>query len=354
VPRHEHARYLEQRYFPALDGLRALSILAVVWHHSTLAPPTGMLGHGPLGVDLFFIISGYLIATQLLRESSATEQIDLRAFYQRRMRRIFPLYFFVLALYTMRAVFVLGGSPMRAHFFRSLPAYATFTTNWFVDFQVAHPISFAFSWSLAVEEQFYLVFPWLMWGLLRRASAKVGPRLALVACALVLVDQLAERASPPGEGAVWAVGHALATPILLGVLLAACLHVERAFLRIHRIASVVWLAPSLFVLVFALLWNGAALIWVHGVMALLLGSVVAGGQHGLRAVLEWGPVRRLGQLSYGVYMLHVACVVLVRWVFARTPYHPPEALVFACVVPLSALLAKLTHRWVEQPFLRRA
>jgi peptidoglycan/LPS O-acetylase OafA/YrhL len=350
------ASYLKLRYFPGLDGLRALSILAVVWHHSTLTPPKGMLGHGPLGVDLFFIISGYLIGTQLLRQASTSGQVDVRAFYARRARRIFPLYFLVLALYTLRALFLMPQGLVRAHFLRSLPAYATFSSNWLVDWNVAHPISFAFAWSLAVEEQFYLLFPWLLWGMLRApgiGAKKAGHALALVTFALVALDQLTVHSA-----SVWLAGisHALATPILLGVLLAACLHVPTTFVWGRRAASLVWFAPTMALMLLALLWTGAALFWVHLVMTLLVGSVALDPKHGLRWLLHGRPIQSLGRLSYGVYMLHVACVVLVRWALSHWALsqasHPSEGLVFVLVVPLSAVMAKLTHRYVEQPFLQ--
>ena len=79
-----HRSFLGARHFPSLDGLRCLAILPVVWHHSTPRPLPGVLGRGPLGVDLFFAISGFLITTLLLREASTTGRISLSGFYARR------------------------------------------------------------------------------------------------------------------------------------------------------------------------------------------------------------------------------------------------------------------------------
>ena len=137
--------------FGALDGLRALSIVPVVWHHATPHPLDGVLGRGPLGVDLFFATSGFLITTLLLREREGGG-IDLRAFYTRRTLRIFPLYYFVLGGFVLHAIFVRAPGPVRDHFLASVPSYATYTSNWFVDNAVPHAVVFSFAWSLATEE----------------------------------------------------------------------------------------------------------------------------------------------------------------------------------------------------------
>src|SRR5215831_11452940 len=96
----EHRAFLEVRRFGSLDGLRAISILAVIWSHGPGQTAKWELARsGRLGVDLFFAISGFLITTLLLREQSASGGISLRQFYARRALRIFPLYYAVLALY---------------------------------------------------------------------------------------------------------------------------------------------------------------------------------------------------------------------------------------------------------------
>lgn len=99
-PSNAHADFLRQRTFGSLDGLRAISIIGVVWHHT--GADTGLRGmtRGFLGVDLFFVISGFLIVSLLLRERRRTGAISLRAFYARRLLRIFPLYYGVLGTLT--------------------------------------------------------------------------------------------------------------------------------------------------------------------------------------------------------------------------------------------------------------
>jgi peptidoglycan/LPS O-acetylase OafA/YrhL len=179
-----HSSYLSTPYYPALDGLRAVSIVMVIWHHCWLTPPPGIWGKGPAGVQLFFVISGYLVTTLLLRERDRVGQIALGAFYLRRTLRIFPLYYAVLGVLTVHAAlgeWFLEPSAQRAHFFRSWPYFATFTCNWWVDWSVPHPITFAFAWSLAIEEQFYAFWaPALRW--LRGLLLRSGSPSALPSC----------------------------------------------------------------------------------------------------------------------------------------------------------------------------
>lgn len=87
TPPSRHAEWLATTRFPSIDGLRCLSIVPVVWHHSTSGPALGILGRGPLGVDLFFVISGFLVTTLLLRERETTESVSVGAFYLRRVQR---------------------------------------------------------------------------------------------------------------------------------------------------------------------------------------------------------------------------------------------------------------------------
>ena len=151
------AAFLAQRRFASLNGLRCLAILAVIWHHAS-GRRNEILGRG-LGVDLSFAISGFLITTLLAREFSRTGQINLRRFYARRTLRIFPLYFAVLGLYVLLVIGTRGGTPQGAAFMHHLPVFATYTSNWFVPIGNGNSTIFYFAWSLATQEQFYLLWP---------------------------------------------------------------------------------------------------------------------------------------------------------------------------------------------------
>lgn len=356
-----HEGFLATRRFGSLDGLRCLAVVPVVWHHATPRPLDGVLGKGPLGVDVFFAISGFLITTLLLRERDAAGRVDIGAFYRRRATRILPLYYAVLALTILRAGLSLPtDSPVRAHFFASLPAYATFTTTWFVDFDVPHPVLFAYSWSLAVEEQFYAAWPWLVRGW-RGADADAGPRwlpwvacAALVACSLV-GPSLAPSLSPPLGALVTRALSGLRLPLLLGVLLACVLHAPATFrwaraLVGFRGAPVV----ALGLLTGALLSTRVPLDATHALVALLVATCVVREDHALARLLALPALRHVGEVSYGIYMLHLAAIAAVKLALGPTRAEAWDgAAVFALALPLAVGLATASHRLFERPLQRR-
>src|SRR5687768_5068106 len=147
-----------------LDGLRAVAVAGVVWHHSYSGlDALPMMRHGFLGVDLFFVLSGFLITTLLLREQQRSGRISLRHFYMRRALRIFPLYYAVLIALT--AYFAAAAdSAQRARYFSELPYHAAYLSNW-IDSETMLSIT----WSLSTEEQFYLLWPLLLIALGRRS-----------------------------------------------------------------------------------------------------------------------------------------------------------------------------------------
>lgn len=312
-------------FFPSLDGLRALAIAPVVFHHATPRPLEGALGRGPLGVDLFFAISGFLITTLLLAE----DEISLRRFWWRRSLRIFPLYYFVLGLYVAHAL-VFGD---RDGFLASVPVYATYTSNW-----LPHSTVFAFAWSLATEEQFYLVWPLV----LRFARGLVAP--ACVAIAVVAVDQAAERGLLPLEpGLLLRMLRSIATPIALGALVAIVHHARPALTR--AILGRRFSAPAALAFVIASAAFGWPLFPTHLAMAALVGACCVRPDHGLRRILESRALRHVGAVSYGIYLLNVSCIVAVRHFTQNT------ALVFLFGFAASVAAATVTRRVVEIPFL---
>ncbi len=343
-PWEKHRRdFLERTRFGSLDGLRFLAVVPVVFHHSTPHPLAGILGKGPLGVDLFFAISGLLITTLLLRERERRGTVEVRAFYMRRARRILPLYYAVLGLTVVRALVLPADSPVRAHFFASLPFFATFTTTWFVRFGVPHPVLFAYSWSLAVEEQFYAVWPWIV----RRGSA-----FAFAAVLVLLAVDVAAGAghlSSLGALAV-TIATSLRPPLLFGVLFACVLHTERGYRVMYAL-----LGSRLAIVVVALLLAVALgttwipLLGTQLLLALLVAASVIREDHALSAPLTARPIVWIGQASYGVYMLHLAAIFLAKQVVSSDRAN--GAYVFALAFPLSLLFAAASKRWFEARFL---
>ena len=213
-----YERFLETHQLPGLDGLRGLAICP--WFGTTPRRACcRVLGKGAVGVDLFFALSGFLITTLLLRERAPHRaSCGVGAFYARRSLRLFPLYYLVLGFYALRALQTQADSAIARHFLHALPLHATYTSNWFLDYSVPHPVMFAFSWSLCVEEQFYWVWPGVV------ALVRSRAVLALLMGGAVVVDTLAEHAAfanylPPGSLGLRML-TSFATPIGCGGFLA--------------------------------------------------------------------------------------------------------------------------------------
>lgn len=343
-----HARYLGTVHFASLDGLRFLSIVPVVWHHSTPRPLEGILGRGPLGVDLFFAISGFLITTLLIRERNKTGHISVGRFYARRSLRIFPLYYVVLSLYVARAIFVLPESPQRAHFFRSLPFYATYTSNWFVDFAVPFPVIFSFAWSLATEEQFYAIWPWIM------ARARSFHLPALVATLLLFTTEAVQRGLLTGvmapDGLARRIAGSISSPMCMGILLAWALQERRSFGVLYGSLGRRWSAP--FILAALALLAGMGhdpLLAIRLAMTLLVGACCIAPGHGLASFTDAPSIRWIGKVSYGIYLLHVTAITLAKQV---VPAAWGSAPVFLLAFAASVAAASASHVWLERHFLR--
>jgi peptidoglycan/LPS O-acetylase OafA/YrhL len=348
----EHRAFLAQGYFPALDGLRALAICAVLWHHALPRAVDGWLGRGHVGVRLFFALSGFLISTRLCAERRATGGIALRQFWLRRALRIFPLYYLVLALFALYLGLRPGDAGSR-HFFANLAFHVTYTSNWFVDYAVAHPVWFAFGWSLATEEQFYAWWP----ALLRGSPRGRGAWLALLI--VLLVQQLASQ----GAFGAWLAGHttlervllSLAPALSLGALLALILERRAGF-------SAVWalfgrapaLAAGLVVLALGLLLAsgaGSPVLLDLGFAALVACAVLVPGSW-LGRALSARPLSEIGRVSYGIYLFHVPVLGLLR---RACPWLAEQPLpLFLLALGVSGAAAALSYRFFEAPLLALA
>lgn len=337
--------FLQTRYFPSLDGLRCLSIVAVIWHHAAGASG-GVLAKGYLGVNLFFAISGFLITTLLIREQGSQGTIDLGAFYARRTLRIFPLYYLVLALYTVLTLRIEPDSPAGAQFRANLPYFATYTSNWFVARDAGTRVIFYFAWSLATEEQFYAVWP----SIIRFARAWYGPAIAAV---LALVAHVAAGSA---VAAGWIDGRLLAARIAASIAPAICFGCLAAIV-LHRPAGLRF-AQSLLgrrasaaavgvLLAGCMAVDAVPQIAIEALMAVLVAACCLrrGGQLG--TLLENRLVRHVGTVSYGMYLLHMLVINAVR----RLLPDQGGVVVFAVALPLTALVATLSYESIEKHFL---
>jgi len=332
--------------FGALDGLRALSVVAVIWHHTSGTPGPAISAKGYLGVDFFFAISGFLITTLLVRERGATSRISLRKFYARRVLRIFPLYYAVLLLYIALVAATRRHTPEGLAFFHNLPAFATYTSNWFVDLGTRDSVTFFFAWSLATEEQFYLLWPPLLVAALVIGRRKLWlPIVVLIV--LMTISQGArffvDTSVPPGR-----IPASLSLPILLGAAAALAASAPRSFAILAWVLGWTWSAPVAALLLLAGLEFGAPTQVIECLMVAVVVSVCLVERTPLHPVLQWRPLAFVGVISYGVYLLHMLCANMARPVI----HQRYGVVLFAATLVTVIVAAYLSFRYFETPLLR--
>ena len=325
-------------YVPALDGIRGTAILLVVSTHYFHFPAGG----AGAGVGLFFVLSGYLITTLLLQEHAETGRVRLRAFYMRRARRLFPALAVLLVVYL--AVAALQGRPHAA--LRAIAAGGFYTANitqayWphLINGEPIGPL-----WSLAEEEQFYLLWPVLLIVALAFGLRRWLIPLLSVAIIAIWFERfwLYYYAHVPWER-LYTSPEAAADRILTGVLLALLLH--RGF-RIHPLLAAVGLYLFLFLVFIGVLGTiGGPIIDIAGFA--IVGLAVQ--SDGAARVLSWRPLVWLGLISYSLYLWHV--VVLSWFGFqpgGRYSYHDRSV-----ALMVSVGIAWLSYKFVETRFRRR-
>ncbi len=339
------------KVFPRIDGLRAVAILLVVWHHTGGSTSSlAWLRHGYHGVTLFFAISGFLITTLLLREKERSGRISLTRFFARRSLRIFPLYFLVLGVYCIVVLVVESDSARREDFFGNLIYFLTYTSNWFVHTTEEGGTIFFCSWSLATEEQYYLVWPFVV--------ALVSKRCALWAAFLALtLWGIAKFGISQGTGEERlpiVILQSIAPAICLGSASAIIVGTQRGFGIVSRLvrrdwAGIILLAVSAFSL-------GAG---AHGVVMAALAAmivvyfVVSPTPIGGRLLMKQ-PVAFVGAVSYGIYMWHLLCKNGVSLIWAKTVGGPvsSEMTLFLLTLGSAVFVSWLSFRFYEKPFLR--
>jgi len=335
------------KYRADIDGLRAVAVLAVVFYHIGLP-----LHGGYIGVDIFFTISGFLIGSILLRETSE-DRFSFASFYERRVRRIFPALFVMLFVSSILACRYMLPLEL-VDFAKSLAAAACSFSNMYFWSQSGYfdaPASMKpllHTWSLAVEEQFYVLFPILLVLLRRWLPRRIDAAIyALAAASFAVAGYGAFHA--PSATFYWA--HTRAWELLLGTMLALprCPQIQRPATR-HAagIAGLIMIGGPLFLYSPVTPFPGMAALPPCLGTALIIaagrsGSNVAGRLLSLR------PVTFVGLISYSLYLWHWPVVVfhlLGLTLVNGLGKHPTELLLFG----LSFALALLSWRFVEVPF----
>ncbi len=330
-------------YRPDIDGLRAVSVVVVMLFHLGV----GAMSGGFVGVDVFFVISGFLITSIIAREVDAGT-FTFAAFYERRIRRIYPALIVVL-LATFAGAFLVTMPRDFVAFTRTLIAAPLFAANfmflggegYFDPASTTKPL--LHTWSLGVEEQFYIVFPWLLMWAARRGG---GRRLGLVA---------------------WIVAGSVATSVIGGLLdwrnayfllptrffeLGIGALVALARPRLGRgLRGLLGVAGMAAIVVSCLVFDEATVFpgWAALVPCLGAAGVILGEGGPVARLLAWRPIVYVGRISYPMYLWHWPPIVFVLAVTGR-PIEPTTAVgLFALTVALSAA----TYHLIETPLRSR-
>ncbi len=342
------AERIRLQFRPDVEGLRALAITLVILSHAGLP----FLRSGFIGVDVFFVLSGFLITSLLMKEIESTGRLDFARFYARRARRLLPaamLLVFVVCL--VEAIVVSPIMQVRvlkaalaAIFYSSNLYFAHIGLHYFERESAANPL--LHTWSLAVEEQFYLVWPVLLLLLTRVLKNRRGVMIALIAIA-----------APSFAFCVWLTGINPATAFFQPLArvwefcaggLIACIPAAR--LAGHR-RLFAWLGASGFLALLigaqfipeTVFPGSVAALPVFGTMAVLLAGASAPDSPTAR-LLSTRSAQVLGRLSYSLYLWHWPALIIGRQLFPSG-----SGTVGLAAIGVAIVLAALTHRFVENP-----
>jgi peptidoglycan/LPS O-acetylase OafA/YrhL len=345
---------------PALDGIRAIAIAAVLLYHSDIFWFPG----GLLGVEVFFVLSGYLITSILWTELIGEGRIGLANFWRRRARRLFPALFTLLAVAS--TVFVIWYPHEVARIRGDVAAAATYTSNWYLVhgkrsyFQsFMRPSPFGHLWSLAIEEQFYLFWPPILiglWTVLRKPGRVAGAIVGGATVSVVALWLLYHTGGDPTR--VYFGTDTRASALLIGSALAIVWR-PWAFTSWERRH-----ADSALLLDIATVASGGMLVWAFMrfddltpttyrpgllLVSLATASLIASAVHPNARVgrmLGTKALRWLGQRSYGIYIWYFPVFALTR---PGVDLDVSIGVAFAIRLAITLTVAELSYRFVEQP-----
>ena len=335
-----------QKYFPALDGLRGLAVLIVLVAHAT-----PVYVSGAAGVDVFFVLSGFLITGILADERSRTGAVRLVNFFVRRFLRLMP------ALWLSVCAVAVGDWALgRLDDERKVEMFwaVTYCMNWVLAFDAGEPWVMAHTWSLAIEEQFYLVWPFALLVLHKLRVGDGGRAGVLIGLAVACVVYRNAMGFTPQRIYFGLDTHC--DGLLLGSAL-AYLH-RGGWLRARGVGRVIRLGtlPALGLLLALprfMAWTEpmTALLYftvVNVLACLLIAGAVSGQLGAMGGLLNFGPLKYLGKISYGLYLYHQPILIALRG------FGPLEAWYICAPLGLSAALvfSHLSYQYFERPILR--
>lgn len=355
------------RRLPGLDGLRGIAVLAVLIYHADISQLVG----GFLGVDVFFVLSGFLITSLLIEELERTNKVDRARFYLRRIRRLMPALFLVLLFSVMVSGLFVFDAAYQVR--RDLPWAITFVLNWSYLFfeqsyfvNISRPPLLQHLWSLSIEEQFYVVWPILLIGLYKVKIGRVTPRAKIFFTTAVLaiastvwmthLSLINGFPIPNDPSRVYFGTDTHAMGLLVGCAAAALWRHERLNERLTpdranamNALGLVSIAGLAYFFVFVgelneFLYRGGFLVLSILTATLVIVASHPGLKFGARLgnpLLKW-----FGERSYGIYLWHWPIFVLLR---SGIDIQWPEPITFMVKFGTVFLIAEMSYRFVEMP-----
>ena len=334
--------YLGRKRIPNLDGLRGIAVLLVLIHHvpmSSISWIAHFQQYSKHGVSLFFVISGYIVMTLMLREFRNSGTIDTGGFLVRRCLRLWPLYYAILLLEAGLVYVAQVYSPEnQALFTDKLACYALYCSNWL---ETSGQGPFFVSWSLAVEEQFYILLSLLLLMFRPGWIVLIFSILLLVKFTTVNFFNVDLSLLP------WSIILSYSEAIILGVGLALLLNHRWFYDMFNRAFAFRFLPAFLLIILSAFILFGnlayksdLAAIAFYIVCALLVGACVIRNE---LPVLGGRVLSSIGLLSYGIYLMHMPILSAVK----KLTMDP--VLVFLCTLIIILPLAWLSFRFFEEP-----
>lgn len=347
-----HTKGSNWGYVPALDGLRAFAVLAVLFYHANMSFAKG----GFIGVDVFFVVSGFLITSILMREFNRHQRIDLRNFYLRRVLRLAPALIVLLVSFTLLSALLLDHEQGRSNEIDTLIALF-YVSNWAWAFQIHPPHFLAHTWSLSIEEQFYILWPIILITLLRFIPSRFNILIVILAltvlsCATRVYLTLRGASLERIYNGLDCRADALLIGCLLGFLLSSnIINKDHHWLE----TSLKFLAPlsaiSLLFLCMTLSWKDRALYaWWLSIVEILSGIVIldifSSSNSILKRILSIKVLVWIGSISYGLYLWHFPIFKAMRLV----GFHRFGVLIIG--TGCAFIVASLSYYLLERPILK--
>ena len=354
----------KSKYLPSIDSLRALAVLAVIIYHVDV----NYLPGGFLGVDLFFVLSGYLISSLIIKEYRKTGSLNLYNFYIRRARRLLPAVYFMITVGLVVMV-LFNEVLLRKSHLDAIFGYIYSSNWWYIFHKLDYFDSFGAQspfkhlWSLAIEEQFYMIFPLLFLLINRKKKSKDGTyklnkNFLYVVVGLILVSLIAHILlfDINNISRIYFGTDTRAFSLLVGVVGAILYPMERLYAKVTPQQNMVYSVVSLLsiaTLITVMIYTSEYNTWLYRggfLLVAILGLIViisSGKQHTLMSrLLSFKPVVFIGKISYSLYLWHFPVLVLTTPV---SEIGNPNIIFVVLRVILTFALAIASYVFVETP-----